>query len=102
MTDFYINIAQNIGVNSNTLVKEGRQSIKQIKEQSPNQNFEFKIITEKHVSTCIKNLNSKKATGVDSVPPKGHLCLWWRDSLKKKYNTRYYKKYFYLIFRVCK
>ena len=33
---------------------------------------------------------------------KGHLCLWWDDSLKKKYNTKYYKIYFYLIFRAWK
>ena len=32
---------------------------------------------------------------------KGHLCLW-REDFPKKYNTKYYKIYFYLIFRVCK
>ena len=26
---------------------------------------------------------------------KGHLCLWREDSLKEKYNTKYYKTYFY-------
>ena len=33
---------------------------------------------------------------------KGHLFLWWEDSLKEKYNTKYYKIYFYLIFHVIK
>ena len=33
---------------------------------------------------------------------KGHLCLWREDSLKEKYNTKYYKIYFYVIFRACK
>ena len=32
--------------------------------------FEFKLVTEKQVSTCIKKLNPKKATEVDSIPPK--------------------------------
>ena len=33
---------------------------------------------------------------------KGHLCLWREDSLKEKYNTKYFKITFYLIFRVYK
>ena len=33
---------------------------------------------------------------------KGHLCLWREDSLKEKYNTKYFKIIFYVIFRVCK
>ena len=33
---------------------------------------------------------------------KGHLCLWREDSLKEKCNTKYYKIYFYAIFRACK
>ena len=33
---------------------------------------------------------------------KGDLCLWLEDSLKEKYNTKYYKIYFYVIFRACK
>ena len=33
---------------------------------------------------------------------KGHLCLWREDSQKEKYNTKYYKIYFYVIFRECK
>ena len=70
MNDFYINIAQHIGINSNTQVNDDHPSIKQIKEQNPKQNFEFKIITEKQVSTCIKKPNPKKATGVDSITPK--------------------------------
>ena len=32
----------------------------------------------------------------------GHLCLWREDSLKEKYSTKYYKIYFYVIFRACK
>ena len=33
---------------------------------------------------------------------KGHLCLWREDSLKEKCNTKFYKIYFYAIFRACK
>ena len=36
------------------------------------------------------------------VRPKGHLCLWQENSLKEKYNTKFDKIYFCLIFRVCK
>ena len=32
----------------------------------------------------------------------GHLCLWREDSLEEEYNTKYYKIYFYVIFRACK
>ena len=32
----------------------------------------------------------------------GHLCLWREGALKEKYNTKYFKINFYLIFRVCK
>ena len=41
-------------------------------------------------------------SNVVSQPAQGHLCLWREDSLKEKYNTKYYKIYFYLIFRACK
>ena len=33
---------------------------------------------------------------------KGDLCLRREDSLKEKYNTKYYNIYFYVIFRACK
>ena len=69
MNEFYINIAKNIGINSTSKVNDDHPSIKKIKEQNFNQNFEFETITEKQVSTCIKKLNPKKATGVDAIPP---------------------------------
>ena len=52
MNDFYVNIAQNIDINST--------SIKKIKEQNLNKNFEFSAITEKQVSTCIKTSSQNK------------------------------------------
>ena len=35
-------------------------------------------------------------------PREGHLCSRREDSLKEKYNTKFYKIYFYVIFRACK
>lgn len=70
MNDFYINIAKNIGIDSSTSVNDDHPSIKQIKANVKAQSFEFKPVTEKQVSTCIKKLNIKKATGVDTIPPK--------------------------------
>ena len=70
MNEFYINIAKNIGINSTSKVNDDHPSIKKIKEQNFNQTFNFEPITEKQVSTCIKKLHPKKATGVDSIPPK--------------------------------
>ena len=54
MNEFYISIAKNIDINSTSKVNDDHPSIKKIKEQNFNQNFEFETITEKQVSTCIK------------------------------------------------
>ena len=61
MNDFYVNIAQNIGINSALKVNDEHPSIKKIKEQNLNKNFEFSAITEKQVSTCIKKTSSQKS-----------------------------------------
>ena len=61
MNDFYVNIAQNIVINSTLKVNDEHPSIKKIKEQNLNKNFEFSAITEKQVSTCIKKTSSHKS-----------------------------------------
>ena len=61
MNDFYVNIAQNIGIYSTLKVNDEHPSIKKIKEQNLNKNFEFSSITEKQVSTCIKKTSSQKS-----------------------------------------
>ena len=48
-----------------------------------------------HEHSCIK-------ADFKEISLKGHLCLWREDSLKEKYNTKYFKIIFYLIFRVYK
>ena len=61
MNDFYVNIAQNIGINSTLKVNDEHPRIKKNKEQYLNKNFEFSAITKKQVSTCIKkNFTPKK------------------------------------------
>ena len=56
MNFFYINTVKNIDINSTALVNGEHPNIKHIKEQHPNQNFEFKTITEKQD----KNLTPRK------------------------------------------
>ena len=50
--------------------------------------------------TCKWCLLKWLSAGNSNLRSKGHLCLWREDSLKKKYNTKYYKIHFYLFFRV--
>ena len=50
---------------------------------------------------CLEVPDSISSQGIRSFF-QGHLCLWRKDSLNEKYNTKYYKIYFYLIFRACK
>ena len=61
MNDFYVNIAQNFGINSTLKVNDEHPSIKKVKEQNLNKNFEFSAIAEKQVSTCIKKTSSQKS-----------------------------------------
>ena len=61
MNDFYVNIAQKIGINNTLKVKDEHPRIKKIKEHNLNKNFEFSAITEKQVSTCIKKTSSQKS-----------------------------------------
>ena len=49
-----------------------------------------------------QSLFNRKLSVTLKMNLKGHLCLWREDSLKEKYNTKYFKIIFYLIFRVCK
>ena len=70
LNSFYIIIAQNIGINSTTLVNTDHPSIKKMEENINVQTFKFQPVTEKQVITCIKKLDAKKTTGVDALPPK--------------------------------
>ena len=70
MNTFYVNIAQNIGIENDTPVNDKHPSIEKIKENANVSNFDFQPVTESQVRKCIKRLDSKKATGVDAIPPK--------------------------------
>ena len=70
MNTFYVNIAQNIGIENDTPVNDKHPSIEKIKENANVSNFDFQPVTESQVRKCIKRLDSKKATGVDAMPPK--------------------------------
>ena len=56
--------------------------------------------TPLHLSLKLCNGFNRQKQDNDKI--KGHLCLCREDSLKEKYNTEYYKTYFYVIFRACK
>ena len=73
LNDFYINIAQEIGINSHSYEINNHPSILAIKENSPNEGypvFDFKPVNQTTVSKVVKKLNPKKATGVDQLPAK--------------------------------
>ena len=74
MNDFYINIAKEIGVNSNTsLNSPNHPSTDAIKANGPSegyQSFDFRQVNENIVLKKIKSLSTKKATGIDHIQPK--------------------------------
>ena len=63
MTTFYVNIAQNIGIENDTPVNDKNPSIEKIKENFNASSYEFSPVTEAHVEKCIKRLD-----------PKSHRC----------------------------
>ena len=88
LSDFYINIAKEIGINNQTTdaAITTHPSIQAIKDNSPIEGFEsfdFKPVSESQVLKIINSLSSKKATGVDQVPPK----LW--DQLRVQHQVKY-------------
>ena len=71
LISFYINIAQNIGINAKTQNDETHPSIQKIQSKHGLLNdFHFKPVTEGEIHKHIKKLGPKKATGVDLIPPK--------------------------------
>ena len=73
LTDFYINIAREIGIDSQSQDLENHTSIKAIKENGPEEgyaSFNFKPVDQHMVKKSIKKLNPKKATGIDQLPAK--------------------------------
>ena len=60
MNDFYINIAKNIGIEKAEPVNNEHPSIKKISENIDVESFNFRPVTEKQVSKCIKKLDTKK------------------------------------------
>ena len=71
LNNFYVNIADNIGINNNTPVNNQHPSISKISNHhTSNPTFSFKYITEKEIKVHLNSLNPKKATGIDSLPPK--------------------------------
>ena len=76
LNDFYINIAKEIGINNQTsdaATTTTHPSIQAIKDNSPIEgfeNFDFKPVSKGQVLKIIKSLSSKKASGVDQIPPR--------------------------------
>ena len=73
LNDFYINIAREIGIDSQSQDMANHPSIEAIKENTPEQgysSFNFKPVDQSLVCKSIKKLNPKKATGVDQLPAK--------------------------------
>ena len=73
LNDFYINIAREIGIDSQSQDMANHPSIEALKENTPEQgysSFNFKPVDQSLVIKSIKKLNPKKATGVDQLPAK--------------------------------
>ena len=73
LNDFYINIAREIGIDSQSQDLENHPSILAIKDNSPDSgfnSFNFSPVDQNQVSKSIKKLNPKKAPGVDQLPAK--------------------------------
>ena len=73
LNEFYVNIAKEIGINSQTVDGRNHPSILAIQENSPEEgysSFNFKPVDQELVMKTINKLNTKKATGVDNLPPK--------------------------------
>ena len=74
LNDFYVNIAKNIGIDSGSDTNTSHPSITKIVEQNTNGEsnspFNFQHVTPDIVYKHLKNVNPKKATGIDNIPPK--------------------------------
>ena len=73
LNEFYVNIAKEIGINSQTVDGRNHPSLLAIQENSPEEgysSFNFKPVDQELVMKTINKLNTKKATGVDNLPPK--------------------------------
>ena len=60
MNTFYVNIAQNIGIDCDTPVNEEHPSIIKIKENANVSDFEFSPVTESQVKSVSNDLTPKK------------------------------------------
>ena len=54
MNDFYINIAKNIDIEKAESVNKEHQNINKISEKIDVESFNFRPVTKKQVSKCIK------------------------------------------------
>ena len=73
LNDFYINIAREIGIDSQSQYLENHPSIKATKGNDPEEgytSFNFKPVDQLMVTQSIKKLIPKKATGIDQLPAK--------------------------------
>ena len=73
LNDFYINIAREICIDSQSQDPENHPSIKAIKENGHEEgytSFNFMPVDQQMVTKSIKKLNPKKATGIDQLPAK--------------------------------
>ena len=74
LNTFYINIAENIGINSNIKNDETHPSVQKIcAHLGLNENFDFTPISDSDIKKCMKKLNSNQRT---NRPANAHLISW--------------------------
>ena len=70
MNDFFVNVADNIGKDHTLSDLQNHPSIFEIKKHNQHTTFDFSPTTSDDVFKILKNINIKKATGPDGIPPK--------------------------------
>ena len=70
MSDFFVNVAADIGKNHTLSDLQNHSSILEIKKHNQHITFDFSPTTSDDVFKILKTLNIKKATGPDGIPRK--------------------------------
>ena len=70
LNDYYVNIAKNIGIENEEDDIAQHQDVEYIANNHPQDTFQFDVVDEVQVYKKLKEINPKKATGPDDIPPK--------------------------------
>ena len=69
LNDYYVNIARNIGIENEENDIAQHQDVEYIANNHPQDTFQFDVVDKVQVYKKLKEINPKKATGPDDIPP---------------------------------